>query len=180
MGTTIFQYLYGFVGQGVCFDSIIIFCAKYLPYLMVVALGLFLVFTRDRKRELKMIFYAIASVVLSRLIITEIIRAIYPHLRPFQVYNFAPLIYDTASSFPSGHAAFFFALATIVFIFHKKWGIVYFLGSLIICVSRIMAGIHWPADVLGGMLVGIGSAILIYYWLRPRFEAKRQIAVAKQ
>lgn len=128
---------------------------------MVAALVLFLVLGRDRKKEFKMIIYAIVSAVLARLIITELIRYFYPHLRPFEVFNFVPLIYDYASSFPSGHAAFFFALATIIFIFHKKWGIVYFLGSFIIVLSRIMAGIHWPIDILGGMAVGIGSAVLI-------------------
>jgi undecaprenyl-diphosphatase len=161
MNQVIFEYLHGFAGQGVCWDFIIIFCAKYLPYLMVTALVLFLVFGRDRRRELKMIIYAVASAVLARLIITEIIRYFYPHLRPFEVLNFVPLIYDYASSFPSGHAAFFFALATIIFIFHRKWGVVYFLGSFIIVLSRIMAGIHWPLDILGGMAVGIGSAILL-------------------
>lgn len=170
MNFVIFQYLHGFSGQSICFDSLIIFGAKYLPYLMVATLALFLVLGRDRKRELKMIFYAIISVVLSRLVITEIIRHFYPHLRPFQVYNFIPLIYDTASSFPSGHAAFFFALATIIFIFHKKWGIVYFVGSFIIVLSRIMAGIHWPIDILGGILIGISSAIVIF-----KFCERKQI-----
>jgi undecaprenyl-diphosphatase len=176
MNFVIYQYLHGFSGQSVCFDSLIIFCAKYLPYLMVAALSLFLFFSQNRKRELKMIFYAIFSVVLSRLVITEIIRHFYPHPRPFQVYNFIPLIYDMASSFPSGHAAFFFALATIIFIFHKKWGIVYFVGSFIIVLSRIMAGIHWPIDILGGILIGVSSALLIYYLISKilfRFNASK-------
>ena len=51
---------------------------------MVAALGFFLFLLVDRRRELKMIIYSAAAVVLSRLIITEIIRAIYPHLRPFR------------------------------------------------------------------------------------------------
>ena len=108
-----------------------------------------------------MVLCAIASAVLARLVITEIIRFFYHSPRPFMVYDFTPLIYDFNSSFPSGHAAFFFALAMAVFFFHKKWGIVYFLGSFIIVLSRIMAGIHWPVDILGGIIVGIGSAILL-------------------
>jgi len=169
MNFVIYQYLHGFSGQSICFDSLIIFCAKYLPYLMVAGLGLFLLFSQNKKQEFKMILCAIISVIFSRLVITEIIRHFYPHLRPFQIYNFIPLIYDTASSFPSGHAAFFFALATIIFIFHKKWGVVYFVGSFIIGLSRIMAGIHWPIDILGGILIGIGSALLIYYLISKIF-----------
>ncbi len=172
MNTAIFQYLHGFAGQSIGFDAIIIFCAQYLPYIMVVFLSLFFIFDKDRKRELKMIFYVIASVILSRLVITEIIRYFYPSLRPFIVYNFTPLLYDYANSFPSGHAAFFFALATIVFLFHKKWGIAYFTGTFIICISRIMAGVHWPMDILGGLVVGIGSVILTQFLFRKIYNGQ--------
>ena len=172
MNIAIFQYLHSFAGQSISFDTIIIFCAKYLPYIMVVFLSLFLIFGRDRKRELKMIFYVIAGVVLSRLVITEIIRYFYPHLRPFIFYKFTPLIYDYASSFPSGHAAFFFALATIIFLFHKKWGIVYFLGAIIISISRIVAGVHWPIDILGGLAVGVSSAILIQFLFKKIYNGQ--------
>ncbi len=170
MNIAIFQYFHSFAGQSVCFDSIIIFCAKYFPYLMVVGLGLFLVFGRDKKRGWKMVFYSVSAVILSRLVITEIIRYFYPVARPFIVYNFTPLIYDHASSFPSGHAAFFFALATIIFLFHKKWGIAYFAGSFIIVLSRIMAGIHWPTDTLGGLIVGVGLAALVWFLIKKIFR----------
>ena len=161
MNTAIFQYLHSFSGQSVYFDLIIIFGAKYLPYLMVAALGLFFVFGDERGRELKIVLRAIGSAVLARFIITEIIRYFYYSPRPFMVYDFTPLIYDFNSSFPSGHAAFFFALAAAISLFHKKWGVAYFLGSFIIVLSRIIAGVHWPSDILGGIVVGIGSAILM-------------------
>ncbi len=117
-----------------------------------------------------MIFYAIAAVILSRLVFTEIIRHFYPHLRPFLFYKFTPLIYDYANSFPSGHAAFFFALAAIIFLFHKKWSIAYFAGTLIIVLSRIMAGVHWPMDILGGLVVGISSAALVHFLIKKIFR----------
>jgi undecaprenyl-diphosphatase len=168
MNTAIFQYFHSFAGQSIFLDNLIIFCAKYLPYLMVAALSLFLVLSRDRRQELKMILYAVASAVLARLVITEIIRYFYYSPRPFMVFDFTPLLYDFAGSFPSGHAAFFFALATIIFLFHKKWGIAYFTGTFIICISRIMAGVHWPSDILGGMIVGIGSALLLIIIVRHK------------
>ncbi len=166
MNTAIFQYLHSFAGQSIGFDAIIVFCAKYLPYIMVASLSLFFIFSKDRKRELKMILCAIASAVLARLVITEIIRYFYPVGRPFVVYQFTPLLYDFASSFPSGHAAFFSALAMAIFFFHKKWGIAYFLGAIIISISRIMAGIHWPMDILGGLVAGIGSAALVHFLIK--------------
>jgi undecaprenyl-diphosphatase len=168
MNTAIFQYFHSFAGQSIFLDNLIIFCAKYLPYLMVAALSLFLVLSRDRRQELKMILYAVASAVLARLVITEIIRYFYYSPRPFMVFDFTPLLYDFAGSFPSGHAAFFFALATIIFLFHKKWGIAYFTGTFIICISRIMVGVHWPSDILGGMIVGIGSALLLIIIVRHK------------
>jgi undecaprenyl-diphosphatase len=170
MNLAIFQYLNHFTGQFFWLDTLIIFFGQYFGYLLMAGLALFVVFAKERKREAMMVFYSLAAAAVSRLVITEIIRYFYHSPRPFMILNFTPLIYDNASSFPSGHAAFFFALAAAVFLFHKKWGIAYFLGTLIISLCRIMAGIHWPTDILGGFLVGIISAVLIYYFFQKRIN----------
>lgn len=120
MNQIIFQYLHSFAGQSICWDSVIIFSAKYLPYIIVVSLALFIIFGRYKKRELKMILFAIASAVLARLVITEIIRYFYHSPRPFMIYDFTPLIYDYAGSFPSGHAAFFSLSQPLYFSFIKN------------------------------------------------------------
>ena len=64
-------------------------------------------------------------------------------------------------SFPSGHAAFYFAIATIVYFYNKKAGLGFFLASFLISISRVFVGIHWPADIMAGALVGIFSGWLI-------------------
>jgi undecaprenyl-diphosphatase len=43
-------------------------------------------------------------------------------------------------------------------IIHKKWGIVFFAGAILMGLARIIAGIHWPVDILVGALIGILSA----------------------
>lgn len=170
MDAAIFQYLHSFAGRAAWSDALIIFGGQYLGYLFIAGLALFIVFAKERRREMMMVIYSLAAAAVSRLVITEAIRFFYYSPRPFLVYKITPLIFDNASSFPSGHAAFFFALAAMVFLFHKKWGIAYFLGALIITLCRIMAGIHWPTDVLAGLIVAIISAIIVYYIFRGKIK----------
>lgn len=159
MNQIIFFYLNNLAGKSVCFDSIVIFLGQYLGYWLVAGLFMFLILGKDKRKEIKMLIAATFSVFLSRIVMTEIIRFFYFVPRPFVNNTVHQLIfYETSGSFPSGHAAFFFALAMAIFFFHKKWSILFFAGAILIGVARITAGIHWPIDILAGAIVGILSA----------------------
>jgi undecaprenyl-diphosphatase len=65
------------------------------------------------------------------------------------------------SSFPSDHAALFFALALSIFFVSRRAGIAAFCYALVIvCVPRVYMGFHYPTDILAGALIGIGTASL--------------------
>lgn len=67
------------------------------------------------------------------------------------------------SSFPSSHTYIAFAIATSVFLYgHKKLGIILFVIAILVAISRIGAGLHYPSDVIGGTMLGIFSGILAY------------------
>jgi undecaprenyl-diphosphatase len=63
------------------------------------------------------------------------------------------------SSFPSDHAALYFALATVVFFVCRRAGLLaYLYTTVFICLPRLYLGDHYPTDLLAGALSGIAIA----------------------
>ena len=65
-------------------------------------------------------------------------------------------------AFPSGHASRAFAVAAFLTI-RFRWRLAIPAGAFAVLagISRVYLGLHWPSDVLGGAVVGIGFAVLI-------------------
>ena len=87
--------------------------------------------------------------------------------RPCHIDEAVRLIIDRPSSFscPSTHTAWAFGAVAAVFAFSKKWGSVTLIPALIIAFSRLYLFVHFPTDVLFGVvlgaLCGIVSALIV-------------------
>ena len=163
--------LNGIVGKSALVDTTVVFCASYLPWLLVVVFLGWLYFSQFPKKKKLYIFYvATLSALISRYGITELIRYFYQRPRPFVTYtDIHALFGSTEWSFPSGHATFFFALMSIVFLYDKKWGTWLLLATLLMAVGRVIAGVHYPSDILGGMCIGMFVAYTVFA-ISKRFE----------
>lgn len=92
--------------------------------------------------------------------------------RPYVTYpdRVHPHSYEDSPSFPSGHTASAFALATSLCIRYPKWYVIA-PSALYACsvgVSRMYEGVHYPSDVLAGAAIGAGCAVASVYvnrWL---------------
>lgn len=147
-----------------------IFFAQYFEWFLILAIIFFLI--RKGKKLFTLASGLFFSAFLARGIFVELIRHFFPVGRPFLKENINLLIKPLKSpSFPSGHAAFYFALAFYIFLENKKAGIFFLIAALFIALSRIFVGVHWPADILAGITVGIFSASLIYF-LQKKFYFK--------
>lgn len=165
MDSLIFQIINGLAGKNICLDSLGIFFAEYLGYVLIGILILFLL--KDYKKYWQMTAKALGAAISARFIITEIIRFLWYKPRPFVTNQVNLLIsHEASASFPSGHAAFYFGLSTVVYFYNKKLGILFLVFSFLISLSRIFVGVHWPSDILAGAIVGVFSGWLIMKLLK--------------
>jgi membrane-associated phospholipid phosphatase len=91
------------------------------------------------------------------------------------------------ASFPSGHTASAFGLATILTLFaiNKKWSILYLFLAMLVGYSRIYLGQHFLQDVLAGAVAGVASALTVYIvidkktsWFKKMKEAENKIQIS--
>ena len=164
----IFQKINSLAGKSVCIDSLGIFFAEYLGYFLVAILFLFLL--KNLKKYRPMAVKGLISAFFARFGITELIRFLWDRSRPFVENGFDKLTtspvslllnHPATSSFPSGHAAFYFGLSTIVYFYNKKLGILFLISSSLISISRVFVGVHWPSDILVGAVIGIFSGWMV-------------------
>lgn len=166
----IFRLLFSLAHQNIFLDLVIVFCAKYLAYLLVIGFFVFILLRKDNRVRLFIFIEGALAVIISRSIITETIRFFYHHPRPFEALSLSPLVQASGDSFPSGHAVTFFALATILYYFDKRLGGWFFLFAFMNGVSRIVAGVHWPLDILGGIVIGILSGVIVHALSKNNWE----------
>jgi undecaprenyl-diphosphatase len=160
----LFSSVHAFVGLWWWLDDGAIFLADYIQY--VIAFAVIVLWVRYPKHRVMVVVSMSASLV-ARLVVKPLILLFYAEPRPFVYLHFTPLVSTYVSenfqSFPSGHALFFFALATVVYLFHKKYGRWFLVAALLMGLSRIYIGVHWPFDILVGAVLGMGVGFGVYY-----------------
>jgi len=122
----------------------------------------------------------LVNIAVSQLI-TEAIKISVNRERPAERYP--KEIFASSSthgySLPSGHTSLAFATATTLALDYKKWYIVVptNLWAASVAYSRMYLGVHYPSDVLGGIIIGIGSGYLSHWLTKKLFHDKNHIYV---
>jgi undecaprenyl-diphosphatase len=166
LNQSLFLWLHHFAGRWPFLDGTAIFFAEWLPWFLCAAFLLLVVYQPGARRRLYLFAEGALAIILARGIIVTAIHFFYYHARPFVVYNFAPLINESGSSFPSAHAAWFFALAMTVWYADRRWGWWFFALATLMGIARIYAGVHFPIDIIGGAVIGIASGMFVHWLLK--------------
>lgn len=104
---------------------------------------------------------ALLAIIIGALITNVVLKNLVARTRPYEVVDGLKILIKRPHdySFPSGHACASFAAAAVYYrMAPKRWGISVVILASLIAFSRLYVGVHYPTDVLAGILIGIGAA----------------------
>ena len=103
------------------------------------------------------VFLRFTLIPLCTLIIVSVIRAVINAKRPYEVYDYQPAVgKDThGKSFPSRHTVSAFIIAMAFLYVQTKIGVIMLRVAAAIGVTRVLAGVHFIRDVIGGAAIGV-------------------------
>lgn len=143
-----------------------IFIAKYLTYLVPLAMLAAWFWGKPRYRNI--LLFAILTACVA-IVINKIIGFVWYQPRPFVLgLGHQYLAHDPSPSFPSDHTTFLWAIgASLLFFAETRLAaFAMLLVALLVGWSRVFVGIHFPADIIGGIFTAT-FAVLILDALRP-------------
>jgi len=115
----------------------------------------------ERERHQRAVLSTLVALVMANLTV-KAVNLVYWRWRPFTFHDVTLLFYHPSdSSFPSNAATVGFCIATSIWLFDRKMGAVLYVIAALFGVSRIVGGVHYPTDILGGMLIGGLFAYLV-------------------
>jgi undecaprenyl-diphosphatase len=115
-------------------------------------------------------------------IVNLTLKPLFDRMRPFMLNPAVNLLITkpTDGSFPSGHTAAAFASAFVIYHFNKRWGVAAYTLAILIALSRLYLYVHFPTDVLGGMIIGTLVGLLAVLVVGKVDRMRQPKAVADQ
>lgn len=123
-------------------------------------------------KETRRIGVAVALSLLCSLLITNIVlKNLVARIRPYEVVEGLTILISKQVdySFPSGHTSSSIAAALAIWKnTSRKYGIAAIVLAVLISLSRLYVGVHYPTDVLGGVVAGAVAAYVAERVIRLR------------
>jgi undecaprenyl-diphosphatase len=146
--------------------------------LAIATFGLWLLARPGPDRKWKLASASALAAAGLGLLVNRLIAGVWHRPRPYETHHdvqtWAARSHDP--SFPSDHASAAFGIAFAVLMFDRLAGALFVAAAALIGLGRVLVGVHYPGDVLAGMLVGLGCAVLVVKLGRPLLRSLVRLA----
>lgn len=136
-----------------------------LPIIMIVFYPLQLLYILAEKGVKNITFMKFFLVPLAVLVLVTLMRYIISAKRPYEVYDYTPVVKKNTKgkSFPSRHTASAFIIAMAFMYLDVSLGIVMMLIACGVALTRVLSGVHFIRDVIGGALISIIVGVFCFF-----------------
>lgn len=183
LNTRLFEFINGAAGYYHPLDVLFVVATSYYTILIVgLIVAYYIAFYIPMHQEgagciraFKQAGITVLSIVVTTIVVS-VMKVVIAYPRPFKTLpNLHVLIsLPNSYSFPSGHAAFTMALATAVYIYHRRLGEILFVFAVVVGLARIYVGVHYPLDVGVGFLLGYLIPKLLQHYFVKKESLKLQ------
>ena len=155
------------------FDTFMWLCSRKFEWILFYAS---IVYVLVRNFSWRVVLYSLIAMgvilLLTDAVSTHFIRPAFARLRPSNLENPVSSVIHIVDNhrggrygFPSSHASNCWALVCFVGLLLRRRLLTWFLAcwALLICYSRLYLGVHYPGDLLAGMLLGAVVACIVYW-----------------
>ena len=147
--------------------------AKWSSLLLVLALA-WILLHQNRRHALLVLAMLVLSILVADQVSSGLIKHLVERLRPTHDPSLESMVHVINGyrgglyGFVSSHAANSFAIATLLALVmrHRVVTLSMFTWALLQCYSRVYLGVHYPGDILGGIIVGVLAGWLVWQLMR--------------
>jgi undecaprenyl-diphosphatase len=129
----------------------------------IAVLVVYLIVAQGKKGRMVIVLVVVTLIITDQLS-SFVFKPWIGRVRPCHMLEQVRLLVNCGGrfSFPSSHATNMAGFATIFTLFYRKYGIIFWAIALLIGFSRIYVGVHYPGDVLFGLVLGWGTGQFVY------------------
>lgn len=158
LNTELFFQIFNLSGHNYFIDRLMIFGANELIFITFFIVFLLIILGGPKER--KAFLSIIIGLILAEIFI-KITHICFFEVRPYITFNLVPLIKHLPdAAFPSTHTTIMATIALAYLFCKSKFSPLFLLLMLWVGLARIYVGVHYPLDILGGIVYGLASIFL--------------------
>jgi len=172
-----------------CLDPVMLLMTKTAFWIPLYLVLLYLIFAHYKKEGWLILAGIGLAILLSDQITTTLMKPFFARPRPSHEPGLQGLVHTVNGyegglyGFASGHAANTLAIAFFIWLIFRKrsrWTALIFVWAAFMMYTRIYLGVHYPGDILAGMLVGLMGGWIgfrFYRWLKSIRDKRRSVTL---